>query len=264
MRLLGPRGAVARRRRGLPSQRDRVPGAPVALADDRGRLVADPAQHHLRAHPGAARASRAERGRLDFQLSEDQSALRAGIRSFCDGRVPIEALRELEKKGFDRALWRELAEMGVFSLRHAGVARAASGSACADAVLVFAELGRRLVPGPLVWTHLAADRIDGAAPARRWWAASMQLRPDAAIRCWSSISTQLDALVVLRARRRLPRRSEDARCARRSGRRSTRSRRSTTWPRCRRASASATRRRSRGCGSRAPRWSRRSCSGSPR
>ena len=33
----------------------------------------------------------------------------------------------------------------------------------ADAVLVFEELGRRVVPGPLLWTHLAADLVKGAA-----------------------------------------------------------------------------------------------------
>ena len=98
---------------------------------------------------------------MDFQLSEDQEALRAGIRSFCDGRVPADALRELEKQGFDRTLWGELAEMGVFSLRQREQAGGV-GLGSADAVLVFAELGRRLVPGPVVWTHLAADLVDGA------------------------------------------------------------------------------------------------------
>jgi hypothetical protein len=33
----------------------------------------------------------------------------------------------------------------------------------ADAVLVFAELGRRLLPGPLAWSHLAAGLVEGAA-----------------------------------------------------------------------------------------------------
>ncbi|MBW2386188.1 MAG: acyl-CoA/acyl-ACP dehydrogenase, partial [Deltaproteobacteria bacterium] len=33
----------------------------------------------------------------------------------------------------------------------------------AEAVLVFCELGRRLVPGPLAWSQLAAGYIDGAA-----------------------------------------------------------------------------------------------------
>ena len=100
---------------------------------------------------------------MDFQPTEDQKALREGIRSFVEGQVPNERIAELEKtKGFDRALWGELAEMGVFALRlpedEGGV-----GLGYADAVLVFAELGRRLVPGPLVWSHLAAGLIDGAA-----------------------------------------------------------------------------------------------------
>jgi alkylation response protein AidB-like acyl-CoA dehydrogenase len=100
---------------------------------------------------------------MDFQLSEDQEALRDGIRTFCEGQFSIDTLRELEEKSsFDRGLWRELAEMGVFALRleesEGGV-----GLGLADAVLVFAELGRRLVPGPTVWSHLLAGTIEGAA-----------------------------------------------------------------------------------------------------
>ena len=98
---------------------------------------------------------------MDFQLSEDQQALKEGVRSFCDGRVSADQLRELEKEGFDRALWGELAEMGVFSLRvpesDGGV-----GLGSADAMVVFEELGRCLAPGPLVWSHLLAGRVEGA------------------------------------------------------------------------------------------------------
>jgi len=100
---------------------------------------------------------------VDFQLSEDQKALQEGIRSFCEKRVPSEKLNELERtQGADPALWAELAQMGVFGLRlpetEGGV-----GLGTADAVVVFAELGRRLVPGPLAWTHLAAGLVKGAA-----------------------------------------------------------------------------------------------------
>jgi alkylation response protein AidB-like acyl-CoA dehydrogenase len=98
---------------------------------------------------------------VDFQLSEDQEALRAGIRSFCDGRMPVDSLRERDKTGFERALWGELAEMGVFSLRQPED-QGGIGLGSADAVIVFAELGRRLVPGPLLWTHLAAGLVEGA------------------------------------------------------------------------------------------------------
>ena len=46
---------------------------------------------------------------MDFRLSEDQEALRDGIRTFCDGRFPAEKLGECAREGgFDRALRREL------------------------------------------------------------------------------------------------------------------------------------------------------------
>jgi alkylation response protein AidB-like acyl-CoA dehydrogenase len=100
---------------------------------------------------------------VDFQPTEDQKALRDGVRSFVEGQVPNERFPDLEKsKGFDRALWGELAEMGVFALRlsedDGGI-----GLGYSDAVLVFEELGRRLVPGPIVWSHLAAGLVEGAA-----------------------------------------------------------------------------------------------------
>jgi alkylation response protein AidB-like acyl-CoA dehydrogenase len=100
---------------------------------------------------------------VDFQPTEDQIALREGIRSFLEGQYPNERYPDLEKaKGFDAALWNELAEMGVFSLRlpetEGGI-----GLGFADAVLVFEEIGRRLVPGPIIWSHLAAGLVDGAA-----------------------------------------------------------------------------------------------------
>ena len=100
---------------------------------------------------------------MDFQLSDDQEALREGVRSFCEGRVPFEQLSALEEKSaFDPELWSELAEMGVFNLRLAE-AQGGVGLGSADAVLVFVELGRRLIPGPLAWTHLAAGLVEGAA-----------------------------------------------------------------------------------------------------
>jgi alkylation response protein AidB-like acyl-CoA dehydrogenase len=100
---------------------------------------------------------------LDFRLNEDQEALQQTLRSFCSERASVEQLARLESEGgFDAKLWAELAEMGVFSLRlpesSGGV-----GLGAADAVLVFAELGRELLAGPLIWSHLAAGLVDGAA-----------------------------------------------------------------------------------------------------
>ena len=100
---------------------------------------------------------------MEFRPSSDQEALQAGVRSFCDGRVPADALPDLAKRGgFDRALWSELADLGVFGLR-VPESEGGVGLGGADAVLVFEELGRRLVPGPLLWSHLAAGLVPGAA-----------------------------------------------------------------------------------------------------
>ena len=100
---------------------------------------------------------------MDFELSDDQVALAEGVRAFVDGRFPMATVRALASEGgVDRSRWRELGELGLFSLR----LPAAEGGAelgWADAVLACEELGRALVPGPVVWTHLTAGLIPGAA-----------------------------------------------------------------------------------------------------
>lgn len=96
---------------------------------------------------------------MDFRLNEDERALQEGVRSFCAARLSSAQIRALETEhGFDRALWKELAELGVFARQAFGT----GGLTLTDAALVFEELGRALVPGPLVWTHLAADLVSGA------------------------------------------------------------------------------------------------------
>lgn len=100
---------------------------------------------------------------MDFRVTEAQQELRNAVQSFCRARVTVSLLHELAtKEGFDRSLWKELAELGVFGLRHPE-ARGGSGLGMAEAVVVFEELGRCVAPGPLVWSHLAADFVEGAA-----------------------------------------------------------------------------------------------------
>ena len=99
---------------------------------------------------------------MNFSLNDDQVALQQGIRDFCEQEFPVDKLGALEKAPVTRARWKQLADMGVFSLRLAE-AQGGVGLGMAEAVLVFAELGRRLVPGPLVWSHLAAGAVEGAA-----------------------------------------------------------------------------------------------------
>jgi alkylation response protein AidB-like acyl-CoA dehydrogenase len=95
---------------------------------------------------------------MDLELDDDQFALRDGIAALLAGRFDSERIRA----GFDREMFEELAAAGVFSLR-------ADGFAWADAVVVFEQLGRHCVPGPLVACLLANDGIAGvverSAPA---------------------------------------------------------------------------------------------------
>jgi hypothetical protein len=98
-----------------------------------------------------------------FQLTEDQKALRAGMRELLARRFDAEALRAAaEEPGLDRALWRELGAAGFFALR-VPEADGGVGLGLPEAVLVFEEAGRALLPGPLVATHLAAGTVPGAA-----------------------------------------------------------------------------------------------------
>jgi alkylation response protein AidB-like acyl-CoA dehydrogenase len=88
---------------------------------------------------------------MDLELSDDQFALRDGIAAMLAARVPMERVRD----GFDRSLFDDLASAGVFSLR-------ADGFSWADCVVVFEQLGRSCVPGPLVPSLLLGDgRIAG-------------------------------------------------------------------------------------------------------
>ncbi len=100
---------------------------------------------------------------MDFELTDDQVALQEGVRAFLDGRFSLDDVRAIEAAGhLDRDRWRELGETGVFSIT---LSEADGGLelGVSEAALVFEELGRALVPGPLVATFLAAGWIDGAA-----------------------------------------------------------------------------------------------------
>jgi alkylation response protein AidB-like acyl-CoA dehydrogenase len=102
---------------------------------------------------------------MDFRVDEAQRELAGGIRSMIEGRLPLERIRSSE--GAPRTVgaddWAALGETGVFALTLPEPA--GTGLGLADATVVFEELGRSLVPGPLVGTFLAAarDLVPGAA-----------------------------------------------------------------------------------------------------
>ena len=99
---------------------------------------------------------------MDFELSDDQEALVDGVRAVLEGRFDIGAVRAMIDAGLDRSRWTELGATGLFSLTLAEDAGGV-GLGWADAVLVFEQLGRFLVPGPTVATAVSAGLVDGAA-----------------------------------------------------------------------------------------------------
>ena len=104
---------------------------------------------------------------MNFDLNDEERALQQGIRDVCKRLFPMDRVRALEAEpgGLDKKLWRELGDAGVFNLRLPepdGV-----GLGMTQAVLVFEELGRAIVPGPLISSHLAGGLIDGAASGER-------------------------------------------------------------------------------------------------
>lgn len=97
---------------------------------------------------------------MNFDLTDDQVALRDGIRSLVEGRFPMERVRA----GFDASVYSELADAGVFSLR-------ADGFAWTDAAIVYEELGRGAIPGPLVASFgqgSPTTTFDRAVPGAPW------------------------------------------------------------------------------------------------
>ncbi|WP_062009980.1 acyl-CoA dehydrogenase family protein [Streptomyces hygroscopicus] len=118
---------------------------------------------------------------MDFQLTDDQRALKAGMRELLERRFPRSRLRAAvdgkAERGaeVDRELWRELGAAGLFALR---VPESAGGVGLGlpEAVLAFEEAGRALLPGPLAATELtahlsAAGWLAGGGPAAGRWVA---------------------------------------------------------------------------------------------
>lgn len=134
---------------------------------------------------------------MQLNLTADQEALQRATAQLCAGVFPRDVLRLAMEEGLDRTRWRRLAEAGVFALRRPE-ADGGVGLGMAEATLVFEELGRALVPGPLVGTHLAAGAIDGAAPDDI--IGIVPIEPDGSV--YVEHLSSLDWLVVLGGDRR--------------------------------------------------------------
>jgi alkylation response protein AidB-like acyl-CoA dehydrogenase len=109
---------------------------------------------------------------MDFNLSDDQTAVRDLARGILEKEVTVERLKALERAGtwHDTTLWATLAEAGLLGL----VAPADAGGmglGLPEACVFLLELGRVAAPGPFLPTLVATLAIarDGSAAQRSDW-----------------------------------------------------------------------------------------------
>ena len=98
---------------------------------------------------------------MNFGFSEEQELLRAEVRKFLDENASLERVREIGKAGAstDPELWARMAELGWVGLsmpeEHGGMALDLE-----TLIVVLEEMGRTLLPSPLISTVLAARAIE--------------------------------------------------------------------------------------------------------
>ena len=102
---------------------------------------------------------------MDFDFSEDQEQLRDAVRKWVDKGYDFERRRSIVNAGgFDRAVYTELAELGLAGLyvseEHGGM-----GMGPVEAMVVMEELGRGIVLEPLAQTLIASAVLQTHAPA---------------------------------------------------------------------------------------------------
>ncbi|MEH3105019.1 MAG: acyl-CoA/acyl-ACP dehydrogenase [Sphingomonas phyllosphaerae] len=106
-------------------------------------------------------------------LNDEQTMLRDTARDFVSENAPVAHLRRLrdsdDKTGFDRALWKQFAEMGFTGIlirEDAG----GLGLGHVEAGVVLEEIGRNLSPSPFLTTAVAAvAALHNTAQAERWF-----------------------------------------------------------------------------------------------
>ncbi|MEZ0340435.1 acyl-CoA dehydrogenase family protein [Mycobacterium sp. pV006] len=107
-----------------------------------------------------------ERADREFVFTEEQGALRSGVRKFCADHVGEAAVRAAMESDppFDRKVWQRLgSELGVLGLSVPEAAGGVGGTLVDQAVAV-EELGAALAPGPLFGTvYLAVPALVAAS-----------------------------------------------------------------------------------------------------
>jgi alkylation response protein AidB-like acyl-CoA dehydrogenase len=100
---------------------------------------------------------------MELELTSDQELLRDTTRKFLNATLPLTQVRALAENpaGFDRAWWRQGAELGWTSplVDEARGGGSVSGEGLRDLALVAEEMGVMVSPGPLISTNIVAQTL---------------------------------------------------------------------------------------------------------
>jgi alkylation response protein AidB-like acyl-CoA dehydrogenase len=105
---------------------------------------------------------------VKLDISPDQELVRDTTRRFLAERSPLTEVRRLfdDPVGYDRAWWRQAAELGWTSMlvpeEHGG--GSLTGAGLLDLVLVAEEIGRAVAPGPFVPVNVVAAALGAGGP----------------------------------------------------------------------------------------------------
>lgn len=131
---------------------------------------------------------------MDFHLDDDQLALQENVARFCSSRWPLERLAERRSDGLDRSAWDELVELGATSVMVAD-ADGGLGLGVVEGAVVFEQLGRHLVPGPILWSALGALLLREVADGELMAGGA---EDDGTSPLFVEHASEVDTLVVLR------------------------------------------------------------------
>ena len=91
---------------------------------------------------------------MDLDFSEEQDMLRTAVRGLCADMADSVRSLENDPKGYDDNFWSQLTAMGLTGMM-VPEAYDGSGMSLLDAVVVYEEFGRSLVPSP----HFASSVV---------------------------------------------------------------------------------------------------------
>ncbi len=103
---------------------------------------------------------------MDFELSEDQLALRDGARELLDGLAPTTRVRTVVDAGggIDDGLWKAMVEQGWTAVE-VPEDRGGLGLGAVEVAVLLEEVGRHVAPAPFLSTLLAAGALARAGHA---------------------------------------------------------------------------------------------------